>query len=178
MEQGDRFTVCLREPLANQRGAVLVVGLMLLLVLTLFGVASMQMTTLQERMAGNMREQEQAFQGAEAALRAGERFLATTPILPAFTGVNGLYGEPDPATPLWRRKTTWGGDSSRPYSGPVTAGTGQARFIIERLPYGGLPGQSIAPDEEETEGNMYRVTARGEGGLGQAVVVLESTCLK
>lgn len=169
---------CLQRPLSNERGAVLIVGLILLLVLTLFGVASLQMTTLQERMAGNMREQEQAFQGAEAALRAGERFLATTPILPAFTGANGLYGEPDPATPLWRRRETWSGDGSRPYSGPVTDGAGEARFIIERLPYGGLPGESIAPDEAVSDDAMYRVTARGVGAMKQAVVVLESTVLQ
>lgn len=168
----------IHQPLANQRGAVLVVGLLLLLVLTLVGVASMQMTTLQERMAGNMREQEQAFQGAEAALRAGENFLRTTDPLPAFIGAGGLYPEPDPASPLWVQKATWGGDGSRPYTGPVSEGLPTPRFIIERLPYDTLAGGSLAPDEEIPTLGMYRVTARGTGALGHAVVVLESTCLQ
>ncbi len=161
--------------LGNERGAVLVVGLMLLVVLTLLGVVAMQGTTLQERMAGNMREQEQAFQSAEAALRAGETFLRTEAILPSFSGVNGLYPQPDPAVPLWSQQATWGGDGSRPYTGPTAAGAAPARFIIEQLPY---EADSLAADEELTSGGMYRVTARGTGGLGRAVVVLESTCLQ
>lgn len=166
----------LSRTLDNQRGAVLVVGLLLLLVLTLVGVASMQMTTLQERMAGNMREQEQAFQGAEAALRAGENFLRNTEILPAFSGLGGLYPEPDPNTPRWTQKSTWSGNGSRPY--PGAEADGSARFIVEQLPFEANPTGSLATDEYESSAEMYRVTARGVGGLGRAVVVLESTCLQ
>lgn len=164
--------------LGNQRGAVLVVGLLLLVVLTLIGVASMQSTTLQERMAANMREQEQAFQSAEAALRSGENFLRTTAILPAFTGSAGLYPQPDPGAPRWNQKTTWDGDNSRPYIGPVADGSPTPRFIIEQLPFEQLPGASLATDEEVTSATMYRVTGRGTGSLGRAVVVLESTSLQ
>lgn len=161
--------------LDNQRGAVLVVGLMLLVVLTLLGVVAMQGTTLQERMAGNMREQEQAFQSAEAVLRSGETFLRTTPILPAFTGTAGLYPQADPAVPRWSQPATWGGDGSRPYTGPVAEGATTPRFIVEQLPY---EADSLASDEELTSSGMYRVIARGTGSLGRAVVVLESTCLQ
>lgn len=164
--------------LGNQRGAVLVVGLMLLVVLTLLGVVAMQGTTLQERMAGNMREQEQAFQSAEAALRAGEVFLRTTDILPAFEGANGLFPQPDPAAPRWAQPTTWSGDGSRPYTGPVTEGETTPRFIIEQLPFDADPGGSLASDTELPSSGMYRVTARGTGSLGRAVVILESTCLQ
>lgn len=168
----------LHRTLGNQRGAVLVVGLLLLVVLTLIGVASMQSTTLQERMAANMREQEQAFQSAEAALRSGETFLRTTPILPAFTGSAGLYPQPDPTAPRWTQKGTWGVEGSRPYTGKVADGSPVPRFIIEQLSFEQLPGSSLATDEEVTSGTMYRVIARGTGGLGRAVVVLESTSLR
>lgn len=168
----------IHRTLANQRGAVLVVGLLLLVVLTLIGVASMQMTTLQERMAGNMREQEQAFQSAEAALRAGETFLRTTDPLPAFVGAGGLYPEPDPKAPLWNQKSTWGGDGSRPYTGTLSVGLPNPRFIIEQLPYDELSGGSLATDDEIPTLSVYRVTARGTGALERAVVVLESTCVQ
>lgn len=169
---------CIHRTLANERGAVLVVGLMLLLVLTLLGVVALQSTTLQERMAGNMREQEQAFQSAEAALRSGEAFLRSSEILPAFTGAGGLYPDSDPAAPRWSQQTTWGGDGSRPYPGQVADGAAPPRFIIEQLPFEPQPGDSLAADEELTSNGMYRVTARGTGALGRAVVVLESTCLQ
>jgi Tfp pilus assembly protein PilX len=58
---------------ASNRGAALVIGLIVLLVLTLLGLASMQSTSLQERMAGNFDQRHQAFQLAETALRFAER---------------------------------------------------------------------------------------------------------
>lgn len=56
----------------RQRGAVLIVSLLLLLVMTLLGLGASQSTRLQERMAGNQRDLELAMQGAEASLRASE----------------------------------------------------------------------------------------------------------
>lgn len=61
----------------KQQGAVLAVALIFLLVLTLLGVSSMKSTLLEEKMAGNMRDQSLAFQAAEAALRDGEAFIET-----------------------------------------------------------------------------------------------------
>lgn len=59
----------------KQDGAVLLVCLVMILILTMIGVASMSNSTLQERMAGGMRDYNVAFQAAEAALRAGEEEL-------------------------------------------------------------------------------------------------------
>lgn len=60
-----------RAPRAQQ-GAVLVVALIMLLLLTIIGISSMRSTTLQERMAGNLRDESHALQAAEAAMRQGE----------------------------------------------------------------------------------------------------------
>jgi type IV pilus assembly protein PilX len=60
----------------RQHGAVLVISLLLLLVMTLLGLGASQSTRLQERMAGNQRDQELALQGAEAALRDAEDMLS------------------------------------------------------------------------------------------------------
>jgi type IV pilus assembly protein PilX len=64
--------------LVRQRGAVLAISLLVLLVMTVLGVAAMGSTTLQERMANNNRQQQVAFQSAEAALRAAENYLGNT----------------------------------------------------------------------------------------------------
>lgn len=56
-----------------QRGATLVVSLMMLLVLTIIGLAAINVTTQEEKMAGNSREQATAFQNSETALRVGEQ---------------------------------------------------------------------------------------------------------
>lgn len=56
----------------KQAGAVLIIGLIFLLVLTLVGVTAMRGTVLQERMAGNFSESAWAFQRSEEVLRTGE----------------------------------------------------------------------------------------------------------
>ncbi len=62
---------------SRQRGAVLLVALIMLLLLTILGAAAMRDTNLQERMAGNMRDHNLAFQAAEAALRFAEQEVKT-----------------------------------------------------------------------------------------------------
>ena len=52
-----------------QRGAVLVIALLFLTILTILGVTAMTTTTYEERLAGNARDSGTAFQAAEAALR-------------------------------------------------------------------------------------------------------------
>ncbi|MEK8078890.1 pilus assembly PilX family protein [Pseudomonas sp. XK-1] len=59
----------------KQKGAVLLLCLVMLLVLTMIGVSSMSSSTLQERMAGGARDYNQAFQAAEASLRVGEAYV-------------------------------------------------------------------------------------------------------
>ena len=55
--------------LPRQRGAVLFISLIMLLLLTLIGITAMQVTLLQERMAGGFRVQHQAFQQTEGTLK-------------------------------------------------------------------------------------------------------------
>lgn len=60
---------------SSQRGAVLIVALVMLLVLTLIGVSGMGSVTLEEKMVSNMQNANKSFQGAEAALNECESFL-------------------------------------------------------------------------------------------------------
>ena len=89
----------------TQRGAALIIGLIFLVLLTLIGVTAMQSTTMEEKMAGNMRERDRAFQGAESALRSAE--LAVMGQSPwAFTascanGLCALGSAPDWSTYAW-----------------------------------------------------------------------------
>ncbi|MDN5872575.1 MAG: PilX N-terminal domain-containing pilus assembly protein, partial [Nitrococcus sp.] len=59
----------------TQSGAVLVVSLLFLLVMTLIGITAMQGVSLEEKMAGNARGGTLALQAAEAALREGEEWV-------------------------------------------------------------------------------------------------------
>src|SRR3546814_3712859 len=55
-----------------QRGASLIVVLILLLVVTLLGLAALRTTILQERMSANLFDRSLSFQAAETALREGQ----------------------------------------------------------------------------------------------------------
>lgn len=64
-----------RRAPTHQRGAVLIVGLVILLVVTMIGIIGQQSTVLQERLAGNMRQNNIALQAAEAGLQAGLTYI-------------------------------------------------------------------------------------------------------
>jgi type IV pilus assembly protein PilX len=143
-----------RGPARAQSGAVLVIGLIILVVLTLLGVQGMRTNVAQERMAGNMRERNVAFQAAEAALRQGESVVpqgsAPAP-LPDIAGWDGVAGP---------------GVGS---VGGFTDGVGNPVFHI------GPPVEIlIGIDGGQEVIEIYPVTARGVGFQPGSVVVIQS----
>ncbi|MEJ1096037.1 MULTISPECIES: PilX N-terminal domain-containing pilus assembly protein [unclassified Pseudoxanthomonas] len=64
-----------RSSLANQSGASLIVVLILLLVMTLLGLAVLRTTLLDERMSANLYDRSLSFQTAETALREAEEAI-------------------------------------------------------------------------------------------------------
>jgi type IV pilus assembly protein PilX len=58
------------RPAHAQHGAVLIISLVLLAIMTLLGVTAMNMNTMEERMAANSQEVNRAFQAAETGLNA------------------------------------------------------------------------------------------------------------
>lgn len=67
------------SPSSHQRGAALVVSLIILMVITLLGVANMQTSTFQMKMASTNKERQTVFAIAEAGLRQAENELIKTP---------------------------------------------------------------------------------------------------
>jgi type IV pilus assembly protein PilX len=63
----------------RQHGAALVVSLMLLIVVALVGLATVRGTIMQQKMASNTYDREQAFQAAEAGLRVATALLPSNP---------------------------------------------------------------------------------------------------
>lgn len=59
------------HPRRRQHGAVLFVALIMLILLTLMAVTGMQVTMLQERMSGNFRVQQIAFERSEGRMAEG-----------------------------------------------------------------------------------------------------------
>jgi len=161
--------------LNNERGAALIVALVMLLVMTVLGVTAARNTNLQERMAGNLRDNNLAFQSAERALREGELFL-TSATIPAFNGTNGLFLMQDGAgqAAFWSDDTWW---ATNGRAAPSITGDNVARaplYVIEELPpiedEGGSLVFGALPDI-----GFYRVTAQAQGGTPDAITILQST---
>ena len=61
----------------NEQGAVLIVALILLVVMTILGVSSMQSSMMEEIMAGNIKDCNLGFQASEASIRDATEWLST-----------------------------------------------------------------------------------------------------
>lgn len=157
-----------------QRGATLVVVLVLLLVMTLLGLASLRNTVLEERMTANLLDRSIGFQSAESALREAEVFLATGPAFPpAGCNPQGLCSRPDPAaTERWLDAgfAGWVNGTS------VDATLAPPQYFVEALGEG--PNWAFCDKELPPNPNClkprYRITARSTDN-GRASVLLQTT---
>lgn len=151
--------------LGRERGSALAIALIFLLLMTLLGVSAMRSSNMQERMAGNLRDRNMAFQSAEAALRAGETWLLGIANQQAADLNNPITDTVNPAN--------WDGVAPAPTG---TVGALDAQLADDPDFYVGPPslrrvGITLPPDFRR----IYPVTARGEGGSDVSVVVLQST---
>jgi type IV pilus assembly protein PilX len=168
----------MRPALAQQRGAVLVIALLMLLVLTIVGVTVMQMSRMQERMAGNSRDVNLSFQAAEGSMRAAEssiRLLGARPVACSASPCNvwldgSVTGGATAQTPAWW--TTNG----RTFGLTATGGLREApRSIIEELGFVRTDGGVVMGQDPPDGRDFYQVTSRSTGGSGLAEIVLQST---
>lgn len=162
----------------RQQGAALIVGLIMLLLLTLIGVAGMKDTLLQQKMVANSKDREVALQAAEAALQAAEMSLRLPLAELPMTGA-GLYDLTNMSTKtmfesqrqassseaaFWQA-WNWG-SNARTYSlslNGVAAGN-SPQYVVEKLPIGGM---AVVPPGESA----------GGGGGGGATQNLECEAL-
>ena len=89
----------------QQTGSALIVSLSILLILTILGVSAMRTASLEERMAGNSRDSQMAFEAAEAALRAAEADMVVTAGIGAFVAAGSAYLTPKGNNPEGRPLT-------------------------------------------------------------------------
>src|SRR5262245_11778762 len=177
----------------RQRGAVLVVSLLLLLVMTVLALGASQATRMQERMAGNSRDHDLALQNAEAGLRTGERLIddPTLTIAPApcSSGRCRVYETNYLTGNLAYQTTSWWDANSWHYALDETWNTTQGdqigwtgshmaasdpHFLIEEVEE--VPDSLTVPPTGPPPSRMYyRITSSGAGGTDTAQVVLQST---
>lgn len=143
---------------AHQRGATLIVLLVMLVVITLLALSTVRSTTMDERMAGNARDRDKAFQAAEAAVQACLTQV-NNKSYPAASVLTPVAATADDAVPNWDRDATWSDDAK---STEVDIGDDtlahKPRCMVETL-----------------GAESYRVTGKAYGGGETTVVMLQAT---
>lgn len=170
----------------KQRGAVLVVALIFLVVMTMLILASIRGTVMQERMASNLYDRSLAFQAAEAALREGERYVLESPPKPTSGCTAGTCSKPESGdVPVWQDDDIWEDAHSTADGHGHVIQIGDLpvppTFLVELLAddmpeVNTCASTAIDPDAPcfaGPEGLRYRITARS-GEEGRAVVLLQS----
>ncbi|MDO5505890.1 MAG: PilX N-terminal domain-containing pilus assembly protein [Pseudoxanthomonas suwonensis] len=174
----------------RQSGAALIVVLMLLVVVTILGIASMRGTIMQERMASATLGRAMAFQAAEAGLRQAEVMVREQTLLPDENQVGcvaGLCEQPtgDGTTPLaWETEGFWDNDGRGYRNGTVVASNGinlRPRYVVEYYGQskgndpsgaGGAPlDMGQPPPDASSNQTIYRITSRAVAPNGSEVIL-------
>jgi type IV pilus assembly protein PilX len=181
---------------SRQQGAVLYIALILLLILTIIGIAAARLQTGEAVMARNDHNHQLALQAAEAALRDAEINLADGAwSIAQFAGnTNGLYmlsteaqgGLPSTIPGSIVEQINWnltppnsGPGSAMTYTGPALgnapASPVQTQVIIEDLPPVARAGDPLCTPSNQTQScAVYRVTVHAVGGDASASATLQS----
>ena len=181
---------------SRQRGAVLYIALILLLILTIIGIAAARLQTGEAVMARNDHNHQLALQAAEAALRDAEINLAIGNwSIPQFAAnTNGLYvlaseaqGAVAAVAPAgsiadqinWNANYPAPNPAALTYTGPALSNAPASplltQVIIENLPPVARAGDPLCTPSNQTQScAVYRVTAHAVGADASASATLQS----
>jgi type IV pilus assembly protein PilX len=163
----------------RQRGAVLAVSLILLLVITLIAVSSMQGTVLEEKMAGNSLDRNLAFQSAESAVREAEMSIEGIASLGGFNGTAGKFGrtnpEPDPTYASTWSDNTQHIDAQESYGAYAPPQYFLKHFTTVTGTEGALNMSGYGDNKGTGDVTIFKITARGTGGNSDSAEVILRT---
>jgi type IV pilus assembly protein PilX len=157
---------------SRQQGVTLIVALIFLAILTLLGITVARTTSLEERMAGNTRDRDIAFQSAESALRDAAADLPgfidpADPFDGSTAGLLDATGAPHANSQAYWNEYDWAGasqESSVAFDASVGA-IPSPRYVVEKRPDSGDLADPI---------QHFRITARGVGANPNTVVILQA----
>lgn len=178
----------------GQRGIALIVALLLLILITLVGLAAVRGTIMQQKMASNLYDREVGFQSAEAAIRAAADLVANNPgIIARNCQAGGVVclANPftDPNVLSSAYQTVASGTGTGQFTASVVA-AGQPQFVVEDMGNFANPTSDTGYNQSANAHNYgaqgasttavyYRVTARSgdpdaAANKNRAVVTLQA----
>ena len=163
----------------RQKGAVMIVSLIFLLVITMLAVGGMQNTMLEEKMAGNASDRNRAFQSTESAVREAEVFVESIVSLGNFGNAGGLRDR-TAVEPSFYDTTTWS-DANNYVEATTDFGSYvEPRYFVKHLTTvagteGSLNMSGYGDNKGTGDVTIFRITARGTGASSDSAEVILRT---
>lgn len=165
--------------LNTQKGVVLIVGLVMVVLISIIALAAIRGSGMQEAMLGNTRDRNIAFQSAEAGLTAGESVVDEdlVPIAPVCPTTGICFGDRE-ATPsnsvmyftdaLWTSE----GVTTTTLNLPTKS---QPIYVLEELAmYRPDDGSGLDGIGGVTQIVPYRITSKGVGLTAESTAIVQS----
>lgn len=162
---------------AQQRGIILAVVLLFLLVLTGIGVAGIQTTSVNEKLTHNLRDTTTAFNVTEAALSDGENWIKNQNTAPG-----AVDACKTPPCPLWERdilgnvyqkNASWWQNQGSDFTSTIQGIAQQPQWVIEEFSF--VPYDLSTSSISSGKGYYYyTVNARGVGLTSHSLIYLQS----
>ncbi len=159
------------KPPQTQHGAALVVALVMLVILTLIGVAAMNSSTIELIMAGNTQLQTRALAEADRTLTTAETMAKGLTVVSDFSEA-GYYNIKNEAAPDIRTMTWTSANSQQ-------ADTDMNRYVVEFTGNFAISGNSEAWGVKgtATSVDVFRITSHSEDAKG-AVRMVQSVYVR
>jgi type IV pilus assembly protein PilX len=176
-----------RHERQGQRGMALITSLLLLIVLTIMALSMMRSYGIEERIAGNTRDKQRAFNAAVSAQQYAEYWLSSgvnlapascASVVPSTTG---QVCSPPALTPTTLNALPWAAGVTYTQFTTSQGGSTVANTVSSTSP--GVGTYSLAPVFYITDlgtpasgsGELYQIDAVGYGGSQSTVAIVEST---
>ncbi len=163
----------------HQRGATLIVALVILSLLMILGVAATQVSLMQEKMTSNMRDKDLSFQATESAIIQAERWILALAAAqtPSSSCVSPCVHTLDNTLNFTQQVASWWTTNGGGYTNATLSGINTApRYYIEYNRF--VPDNPIIGHGQTTGVHYFRVTGRGSGGSNNSASVIQTTVAK
>lgn len=193
----------MKQPISlpvRQRGVVLLIALIMLVAMSLAGVALIRSVDTSVTVAGNLAFSQSAVQSADRGIAEAAKWLEVKNSGPALATTdvgNGYFSAPPIPEPNWHDLASWTGSSVALNGGSADGSGNVIRYVIHRMcatPDAGWNGNQCArfPTKSAREGGsqsttatpfegppmlFYRITARVDGPRNTVNVIQSSVLL-
>lgn len=165
----------------RQRGAILVVSMLLLLVMTVLALTASQATQMEERMAGNGRDLDLAFQASEAGVRGAEMRIdaVVAPKRAASLICNDrdscdAVGRLEATQDYWHQSQEWWNTNAYALTQRPADLQREPQYVIEH--WADVPDTLTTGSSMQKSGTLYYVAAaRALGPTETAVSIIETS---